>query len=478
MPDFERGSLNRPARHYLRPRPPTLLLVALSLVALWGGSVSAAAGAQKWVASWGRSMVSNHIQVKGPNGDPEKDADGHPLDRSPDIHAATLRQTVFSSVGGDRVRIHLSNYYGREPLMVSAAALALGAPQAKDLSTIQVASTHSVTFDGGHAAVTIAPGLAVVSDPVSMHVPRLSRVAVSLYFSGTAHLSDVHPFEPERATYVVSGNALGALSLGSGVSALPPDDQGYFYFLDGLQVLAPGSTRGIVAFGDSITDGHHASGPTRPWPEVLARIADEAPDGMMAAVVNAGIGGNELTTDQVGNPGAGASGLKRFEHDVIEQPGITDVIVLFGANDLERGVDAAGYPHGASANDMIASLRMLIDVAHQHHLRIYAGTITPVAGYPDPGWYTPPKEAIRQQVNRWIRTSGAFDGVIPFAEAISGKYKPSPLAATQHPLPPGMANICAGDAGLHPNDRGYEVMGTVAYNVLFGKHVQPRRPCH
>ncbi|MEO8747183.1 MAG: GDSL-type esterase/lipase family protein, partial [Rhodanobacter sp.] len=459
-------------------RPQAVLLVALSLVAMWGGNVAAAAGAQEWVTSWGRSMTSNHIQVKGAHGEPETDAYGHPVDRSPDIHAATLRQTVFSTVGGDRVRIHLSNYYGLEPLTVSAAGIALGDPQAKDLSTIQPASAHPVTFEGGHASVTIAPGQAVVSDPVSMHVPRLSRVAVSLYFSGTAHLSDVHPFEPERATYAVPGSALEALSLAGKTSVLPKDDEGYFYFLDGLQVLAPASTRGIVAFGDSITDGHRATGPGKPWPAVLARIADEAHGGAMAAVVNAGIGGNELTTDQIGNPGAGASGLKRFEHDVIEQPGVTDVIVLFGANDLERGIDPAGYPRGASANDMIASLRMLIDVAHQHHLRIYAGTITPVAGFPDPGWYTPRKEAIRQQVNQWIRTSGAFDGVIPFAEAISGTYKPSPLAATQHPLPPGMANICAGDAGLHPNDRGYEVMGTLAYNALFGKDVQPRQPCH
>ena len=142
MREFERGGLSCPARHNTHARPPASLLVALSLVALWSGSVAAATGTQKWVTSWGRSMTSNHIQVKGANGEPAKDAYGHPIDRSPDIRAATLRQTVFSSVGGDRVRIHLSNYYGLAPLTVSAAGIALGAPRAEDLSTIQPASAH------------------------------------------------------------------------------------------------------------------------------------------------------------------------------------------------------------------------------------------------------------------------------------------------------------------------------------------------
>ncbi|MEP7186137.1 MAG: GDSL-type esterase/lipase family protein, partial [Rhodanobacter sp.] len=253
---------------------------------------------------------------------------------------------------------------------------------------------------------------------------------------------------------------------------------GHLYVLDGVAVEAPQTTRGIVAFGDSITDGAYATAPSKPWPQVLAGIANGAGGGTAAGVINAGISADELTTDQIGSPGAGASGLKRFERDVIDQPGVTDVIVLFGANDLNRGIGPAGDPTGASANDLIAGFRMLVDVAHAHHLRIYAGTITPFAGFPAAGWYSPQKEATRVTVNHWIRGSGAFDGVIDFADAVRGAYRPSPLAAQQKTPPPGMATVCAGDAGLHPNDLGYAVMGTQAYNALFHATLQPAQRCH
>src|SRR5699024_7031882 len=167
---------------------------------------------------------------------------------------------------------------------------------------------------------------------------------------------------------------------------------------------------------------------------------------------------------------AGMSGLKRFERDVIDQPGVTDVIVLFGANDINRGIDVDGRPTGASAGDIIAGLRMLADVAHAHGLRVHVGTITPFAGFILPGWYTPAKEAVRMRVNRWIRHSDEIDGFVPFARALRGSYTPSPLAARQQPLPPGLASVCAADGGLHPNDRGYTVIGTQAYNTPFDAH--------
>lgn len=440
-------------------------------------AASAGTLAHKWVGSWEQAMTSQYTQVEGPDGKPQRDAYGQPVDHAPTVHDVTLRQSVLASIGGDRVRIRLSNYYGLQPLTVSAARIALGAGKSSDLSAIQTDSNHRLTFDGGQATITIAPGQEVVSDPVALHVPALSNVVVSLYFAGDATMADFHPLQHGHVTYVVAGDATQAASLADRVPAkVLPHAKGddHIYLLTGLEVTALTTTRSIIAFGDSITDGYLASAPSTPWPAVLASIANRA-GGTPAAVGNAGISADELTTDQIGAPAAGTSGLKRFLRDVVDRPGVTDVIVLFGANDLNRGIDAAGYPSGVSAGDLIAAFRMLIDVAHQHHLRIYAGTITPFAG--EPGWYTPQKEAIRLQVNQWIRDSGSFDGVIDFAAAVRGAYKAPPLVATRKPLPAGMANVCAGDPGLHPNDRGYTVMGTLAYNVLFHAKLKPAQGC-
>lgn len=459
------------------PLRAALLLALLTACLLFPlRAVDAQPATSKWVATWGQAMTSNYVQLTGRDGKPALDAYGQPLEQAPTVERLTLRQVVHVSAGGERVRIRLSNYYGRAPLTVSAARIALSAAQADDASAIEPGSDSKLSFDGGKPSITLAPGSEAVSDPVDLHVPALSSVVVSVYFATPTQLADVHPLEQGRTTYAVDGDATRQPSLAQrpAAKALPRTGDDHIYLLSGVEVEAPAGTRGIVAFGDSITDGARASAPTAPWPAVLAGLAQRHGDA--AAVVNAGISADELTTDQIGAPGAGASGLKRFLRDVVDRPGVTDVVVLFGANDINRGIDAAGYPNGASAGDLIAAMRMLADVAHQHHLRIYAGTVTPFAGFP--GWYSPQREAARLQFNRWLRHSGTFDGVVDFAAAVAGAYAPPPRVAKQSPLPVGMATVCAGDAGLHPNNRGYAAMGTLAYDVLFHATLPPPQGCH
>ncbi len=451
----------------------------LACVLSYAGPASARSPSTKWVATWAQAMTSNYKRVKGPDGKVKMDAFSHPLERAPMLRDATIRQIVHTSLGGDYVRIRLSNYFGRTPLMVSAAHLALPADAHAWSFTTNPRSDRTLTF-GGKPSITLAPGHTVTSDPVSLHVPALSNLLVSLYFAGMTHIGDMHRMEHASTSIVVPGDAAGLTSFTGKptLDGLSPHAGHHIYVLDEVDVTAPRSTRGIVAFGDSITDGSFATAPDKTWPAELSALANGARGHMPAGVVNAGISGNELTVDQRGLPGAGVSGLKRFERDVIDRAGVTDVVVLFGANDLNRGTDPAGYPEGASAGAIIAGYRMLVDVAHAHHLRIYAGTVTPFAGYPYPGWYSPTKEAIRKRVNHWVRTSGAFDGVIAFSRALTGRYKPAPLAAGRRPLPPGLARVCAGDQGLHPNDRGYAVMGTLAYDKLFRAALKPASTCH
>ena len=462
---------------YAHRNAPGRLAIALvawlaTCVSLHAAAVQAKPATQHWVATWGQSMTSNYARVTGSDGKPERDAYGQAVERAPTVDHFTLRQRVNVSAGGERVRIRLSNYYGLAPLTVSVARIALAANGAADPSAIAPGSDRRLSFDGGKRSITLAPGSEVVSDPVDLHMPALSNVIVSLYFAGSAQLADVHPMEQARTAWAVEGDATRAASLAhkTAATSLPGD---HIYLLEGVEVEAPTGTRGIVAFGDSITDGAYASAAGTTWPAVLARLAQR--HGKGAAVVNAGISADELSIDQVGAPGAGMAGLKRYLRDVVDRPGVTDVVVLFGANDINRGIDPAGYPNGASAGDLIASMRMLADVAHQHHLRIYAGTVTPFAGFP--GWDTPQREAVRLRFNRWIRHTGAFDGVIDFADALKGAYTPPPLIARLSPRPPGMAAICAGDAGLHPNDRGYAVMGTLAYDALFHAKLRPSQAC-
>lgn len=419
---------------------------------------------QKWVATWAQAMTA------------DVPAKGHDVYAGRDV---TLRQAVLTSVGGGQIRIRLSNYFGSAPLTIAAARIALSAADAKDPTRILKDSDRTLHFDGS-ASVVIAPGQWVASDPVTLDVPALSTVVVSLYFGDSTQLSDMHPMEHAAATVAVAGNAVDqeTLTKRRQVNLAGGDRSPHIYVLNGVDVMAAGNVRGIVAFGDSITDGAFASTPAKTWPGVLAALANVPGSRTSMGVVNMGISADELTTDQIAQPAAGMSGLRRFERDVIDQPGVTDVLVLLGTNDINRGIDRTGEPNGALAGDIIASLRMLVDVAHQHGLRIYLATVPPFAGFKLPGWFTPEKEAVRLQVNHWIEHDAKADGVLPFADALAGTYTPSPLAQAQHPLPSGMASVCAGDAGLHPNDRGYAVMGTLAFGVLSGQVLQPSEPCH
>jgi lysophospholipase L1-like esterase len=449
-------------------RPWIGLCESLALLLLGiAASAQAAPPTGTWVETWGQAMVS-HVQSS-----PDRD-DAY---AAPHLRDATLRQTVPVSVGGQRLRVRLSNVYGSSPLTITAASVAPAAEVARDPTAIDPARRHALRFDG-KPTLTIPAGATALSDPVALAVPALSRLVVSLYFHDDTAIADYHAAQTTTTTALVAGNALQAASLASRppLAALDKDAASHSYVLEGVEVEAAQPTRVIVAFGDSITDGAYATGPDKTWPGVLATLATRATS-PGAAVINTGIGGNELTSDQTYLP-FGPAALKRFERDVVDRAGVTDVIVLLGTNDLNRGIDAAGQPRGAAAHDIIDSLRMLADAAHAHHLRIHGGTIPPFAGFTGDGWYSPATEATRQRVNQWIRRAGAFDSVVDFSPALAGAYRPSPLAAQQPSLPEGMAQVCAGDTGLHPNDRGYAVMGTLAYNVLFHALEQPAARCH
>jgi len=205
----------------------------------------------------------------------------------------------------------------------------------------------------------------------------------------------------------------------------------------------------IATFGDSITDGTRSTADTNNrWPDHLARRLAAQGNGQLA-VMNLGIAGNRLLSEAPGYAASGINALARFERDVIAQPGITHVIVMEGINDI----GLAGKNERPSADDLIAAHRQMIERAHARGLRIYGATLTPFEGA---AYFTQEGEAKRLAVNRWIRTSGMYDGVIDFEMIVRDPSAPTKI------LP-------AYDSGdhLHPDDAGYKAMGESVDLALF-----------
>jgi lysophospholipase L1-like esterase len=354
----------------------------------------------------------------------------------------TLRMICRVSIGGWRVRVRLSNAYGLRPLPVGAAHIALRAEGA----AIQPGSDRPLTFSGAASAI-IAAGALAVSDPVDLDMPPLSDVAVSVHLPGevpeTFHVTG-HGNAHQTSYLSVPGDHTGAAELP--VDRTTED----FLIVGGIDVLAPDEVGGIVALGDSLTDANISKlDANNRWPDQLARRL-VARGGRMLGVMNQGIGGNRILHDVRGD-----SALRRFDRDVIAQPGVSHVIVLLGINDIRN---RWGKPEEVvTAEQMIAGLNQLAIRAHTHGLKIFGGTMLTFENETfNPGFYTPEGEAKRQAVNAWIRDSGAFDAVIDFEAALRDPSHPTQM----------LPEWDCGDH-LHPSDAGYLHMGDSINLALF-----------
>ncbi len=348
----------------------------------------------------------------------------------------TVRQIVRVSIGGSMIRIRLSNELGTKPVLIGAASVGL-AGENPDIAT---GSLRPLTF-GGSRSIIIPPGAPALSDPVELTLAALSDIAVSLYLPAATDLGTVHPTGLQTAYVSAAGDFTASFTFPT------VDKFSHRFFLAAVMVDAGSPARAIVTFGDSITDGTNSTvDANRRWPDVLARRLKDA--GAAVAVLNQGIGGNRLLSD-----GAGVSALARFERDVLSQPGVSHVVILLGINDI-GWPGTAIEPNGTirTADELIAGYKQLIERAHLRSIKVFGSPLTPfenaLAGRPNQGYFTPEKEAKRSAVNDWIRTSGAFDGIIDFERVLADPTHPASMAA-------------AYDSGdhLHPNDAGYRAMG-------------------
>ena len=352
----------------------------------------------------------------------------------------TVRNIVFTSVGGSEIRIRLSNLFGTRPLDIGQASVGEVASQGS-----LTGRAFPVKFNGS-SSVMVAPGQEVVSDPVPMPVAPLEDIAVSVYVPDRTGPVTYHTFG-QQDNYIAPGNHITDIT-DSGY----PTRTTFWYFLDGVDVLGADKRAGVVvAFGDSITDGvGSAAGLNDRWPNFLARRLDAAYGEEAPAVIDEGIGGNRVLNNSAC---FGQSAVQRFSRDVLDQPGVRAVIVLEGINDIgysgdpDVGCEAPGTD--VSAAQIIGGYKTMIAAAHEHGIKIFGCTLTPF----ESSWFwSVAGQAKWQAVNRWIRTSGAFDGVFDFARVLGDPNDPNYLNPAYD----------SGD-GLHPNDAGYSAMADVIH---------------
>ena len=331
------------------------------------------------------------------------------------IKGQTLRQIAHVSLGGARVRVVVSNSLGTLPLRIGAAHTALRDKYA----SIIAATDHVLTF-GGLPHPTVPPGAVLVSDPVDLTVADGGDLVVDLYLpddlSAWKSPVSLHPASWQVNYVSEPGDHAGASTFPvAGTTAYRRGDglaSASSFFLSRVEVVRPDAAGVLVAFGDSITDGTQSGiDQNRRWPDLLgARLAAA---GTHMAIVNGGIGGGRVLED-----GVGPNALARFDRDVLSQPGVTLVTILEGVNDIGVG----GANASPTVADLIAGHRQMIDRAHAGGLRIFGATLTPFEGA---AYWTPEGEKKRQALNDWIRTSGAYDGVLDFAAAVQDPERPT-----------------------------------------------------
>jgi len=404
----------------------SMLLLGLAAVPTARAAAQSANSSGHWVGGWSTAV---HTPRSAPGATSTLTFDNQ-----------TVRMVIRMTLGGERLRIRFSNENGATPIAIGTAHVAV----IKGGGEIIPESDRVVKF-GGVTSAKIPAGAPMLSDPVDLKFAPLDEIAVSIFLpeptaSSTFHLLGQHD------TYISGrGDFTSAKTIDN------PKITNSWYFLGGVEVWANSRTAAIVTLGDSITDGFGAKAQYGDWPNQLAQQLVATKGAFTLAVDNEGIGGNRILYD-----GAGIDALARLDRDVISQPGVKDLIVLEGINDIGwANMKPRKTPDGSirenpwakeqvNAEDVIKGLTQIVDRAHEHGLRVFGGTITPYEGA---DYFTQNGESVRQEVNHWIRTGGVFDGVFDFDAAVRDPKHPSKFRE----------DLQTGDF-LHPNAAGYKAM--------------------
>jgi lysophospholipase L1-like esterase len=384
------------------------------------GAGAVGSGPTRWVGTWTASPY------------PVAAADQPPAALSNGV----LRQVAHVSIGGSQIRVQFSNLSGNGPVTLDSVHVALCTATPAVDSSIDTTTDTAVTFSG-MAGVTVAQGQEVWSDPIAFTVAPLGNISITTAFGAVPGALTGHAGS-RTLSYVQAGSSDVSAANMAGAPSTP-----HWYYISGIDVMADASARGVVAIGDSITDGRgtDTNGNNR-WTDILSSRLRANAATANVAVMNQGIGATNL----IGTSGTAAEA--RFSRDVLGQSGVKYAIVYDGVNDIGGG---------ASFEAMKAVYDRMISAAHAQGLLIYGATILPFNGN---AYYSPAHESVRQQVNAYIK-SGVFDGVIDFDASL-----------TDGGNPPGLQAPYAAWAqmdGLHPGPAGYQKMGETPDLALFAR---------
>ncbi|HWB87083.1 MAG TPA: SGNH/GDSL hydrolase family protein [Bryobacteraceae bacterium] len=426
--------------------------LGLTLLLVLTSSAFSQTGREHWVATWAtpEPLIRNPPRAQRPAPPPSAQNGAAPSGQAEAVRRRpnggmsfnfrgfqnqTVRMIVHTSIGGREVRIKLASAFGSEPVTIGSAHVAV---RSKD-SAIVPDTDRALTFSG-KPGCTLRSGMVMISDPVNLTVQGGSDLAVSLYLPGESGPPSAHG--GLHTSYVSKeGDVTGAPEIADAVTT--PS----YYWLESVDVLAPMDTSLIVAFGDSITEGARSTlDANHTWPDDLRTRLAANKSTANFAVVNMGIGGNRVLRD-----GAGASALSRFDRDVLSLPGVKWVVMLESINDIGHG-----NTDPVTAEDLIGAFKQIIERAHMHGIKVMGCTVTPYGGA---SYSRPEGEAIRQAVNNWIRTGGAFDAVADFEAATRDPNNP------EHERP----DFDPGDH-LHFTDAGYQAMAnSIDLSAFTGK---------
>ncbi len=393
--------------------------IALVFAWLLTGGVALAQG--HWVGTWGTApqLVEN-------NNNPP----------SPGLGNNSLRQIVQVSIGGERVRLKLTNEFSAGSTQIKAVELAV-AKTAGSSSEIDESTTVSLTFDG-KASVTMPAKGKAVSDPVDFKIGPRENVAITIHY-GSASSTSVSGHPGSRTTsYLKSGNT-------TNFSGATKTD--HWYNILALEVEAPEEAGAVAILGNSITDGRGSTtNQQNRWADVLSRrLLDNEPTSQVG-VLNMGIGGNCVL-----GGGLGPTASSRYQRDLLGQEGVKWIILFEAVNDL------GGAGNGVqTAKRIIDVYKQIIREAHEKGIYVFGGTITPFKGN---SYYSADHEKGRSTINQWIRTTKMLDGVIDFDEAVRNPLDPEAM----------QSKFLFENDWLHLNAQGYETMGGCVDLSLFTK---------
>ncbi|WP_128429612.1 SGNH/GDSL hydrolase family protein [Streptomyces cyaneus] len=337
------------------------------------------------------------------------------------VAGRSYRLVVHTSAGGTHLRIRLSNAFGDRPLTIDSVHAGIQ----KQGAELRPGSNRRLTF-GGARTVTVPAGSTVWSDPLPGRLPAATNLVVSLHSPDAGGPASGH-WMALQSSYATQGDHTAEES---GAAWNIPT--GSWFYLDAVSVRAPAGTGAVAALGDSITDGWQSTTDlNRRWPDYLARRLQRA-DTAVKGVANEGISGNKVLAD---NPGQSA--LNRLERDVLSQPGVRTVFLFQGVNDIKAHT-------GVTAEDLIEGYREIVERAHAAGKCVVGATVGPFKGWHE---WDPAAEAVRQEVNTFIRTSGEFDAVTDFDRILRSPYDPERM----------LPALDGGDH-IHPNDKGMQAM--------------------